>query len=112
MPNASEQARVAAATVTGSLQPYTAIPWFWSDQYDVKLQTTGLSTGYDEVVIRGTTETGRSFAAFYLKDGLVRAADVVNSPRDFTAARKLVTARARVTPEALRDLSVPLKQLL
>ncbi|MEU1518426.1 FAD-dependent oxidoreductase [Streptomyces sp. NPDC005811] len=112
VPNASEQARTAAATVTGSPQPYTAVPWFWSDQYDVKLQTTGLSTGYDDVVIRGTTGTGRSFAAFYLKEGRVRAADVVCSPRDFTAARKLVAARAQVAPEALRDLSVPLKQLL
>jgi len=112
VPNASEQARVAAAAINGSPTPYTAMPWFWSDQYDVKLQTVGLSTGHDEVVIRGTIETGRSFAAFYLKDGQVRAADVVGSPRDFAAARKLVGARARVSPEALRDLSVPLKQLL
>ncbi|MFF7645266.1 FAD-dependent oxidoreductase [Streptomyces canus] len=112
VPNASEQARTAAAAIAGHPAPYTAIPWFWSDQYDVKLQTVGLSTGHDEVVIRGTTETGRSFAAFYLKDGQVRAADVVCSPRDFAAARKLVGARARVSAEALRDLSVPLKQLL
>ncbi|MGP3637358.1 NAD(P)/FAD-dependent oxidoreductase [Streptomyces sp. 24-1644] len=112
VPNASEQARTAAATVTGNLQPYTAIPWFWSDQYNVKLKTTGLSAGYDDVVIRGTTDTGRSFAAFYLKDGQVRAADVISSPRDFTAARKLVAARARVDPETLKDLSLPLKHLL
>ncbi|WP_217574357.1 NAD(P)/FAD-dependent oxidoreductase [Streptomyces sp. GbtcB7] len=112
VPNASEQARVAAATITGNPRPYTAVPWFWSDQYDVKLQTVGLSTGYDDVVIRGTADTGRSFAAFYLKDGAVRAADVISSPRDFTAAKKLVAQRAEISPASLQDLSVPLKQML
>jgi 3-phenylpropionate/trans-cinnamate dioxygenase ferredoxin reductase subunit len=112
VPNANEQARIAAATLTGDPTPYTAVPWFWSDQYDVKLQTVGLCTGYDEVVIRGTTQTGRTFAAFYLKDGQVRAADVAGNPREFATARKLVTARTRVGPDKLRDLSIPLRQLL
>lgn len=111
-PNASEQARVAAGTLTGVLQPYNAIPWFWSDQYDVKLQAVGLSAGYDDLVIRGDTHTGRSFAAFYFKNGEIRAADVVSSPKDFTIAKKLVALRAKVPRATLEDLSSPLKQLL
>lgn len=111
-PNASEQARVAAATLTGTLQPYNAIPWFWSDQYGTKLQTVGLSAGYDDVVIRGETEKGRSFVAFYLKNGEIRAADVVSSPRDFMFAKKLVAQRAKVSRATLEDLSIPLKQSL
>lgn len=111
-PNASEQARVAAGALTGTLQPYNAIPWFWSDQYDTKLQTVGLSAGYDDVVIRGETEKGRSFVAFYLKNGEIRAADVVSSPRDFMFAKKLVAQRAKVSRATLEDLSIPLKQSL
>nr|WP_280908124.1 oxidoreductase C-terminal domain-containing protein [Cupriavidus sp. LEh25] len=98
--------------MTGTLQPYNAIPWFWSDQYDTKLQTVGLCAGYDEVVIRGETEKGRSFVAFYLKNGEIRAADVVSSPRDFMFAKKLVAQRAKVSRATLEDLSIPLKQSL
>lgn len=111
-PNASEQARVAADTLTGSLRPYDAVPWFWSDQYDVKLQTIGLSAGYDELAIRGTLEPGESFAVFYLKAGEVRAADVVNSPRDFMVAKKLVASHVRVAPASLEDQTTPLKECL
>lgn len=112
VPNAVEQARVAAAVLTGAPRAYDAVPWFWSDQYDVKLQTVGLSAGHDEVVVRGNPDAGRSFTVFYLKDGEVRAADVVNGPRDFMAAKKLVGARARVPADRLRDLTTPLKQCL
>jgi 3-phenylpropionate/trans-cinnamate dioxygenase ferredoxin reductase subunit len=109
VPNATEQARVAAAVLSGAPRAYDAVPWFWSDQYDVKLQTVGLSAGHDEVVVRGNTDAGRSFTVFYLKDGEVRAADVVNGPRDFVVAKKLVATRARVSSDRLRDQTTPLK---
>ncbi|MET0952821.1 MAG: FAD-dependent oxidoreductase [Aeromicrobium sp.] len=112
VPNASEQARVVAAAITGDPRSYTSVPWFWSDQYDLKLQSVGLATGHDTVVVRGSTQTDRKFVVFYLKDGLVRAADVVGSPRDFGMAKKIVAGRVRLAPDRLADEDVPLKELL
>ncbi len=111
VPNAVEQARAAAATLCGQHQPCTGVPWFWSDQYDLKLQMVGLSTGHDEVAIRGDM-AARAFAAFYLKQGVVIAADVVNRPADFMLARKLVAARARAGAEQLADRNTELKALM
>jgi 3-phenylpropionate/trans-cinnamate dioxygenase ferredoxin reductase subunit len=102
VPNAVHQAKVAAATLLGTPTAYSEAPWFWSDQYDVKLQIVGLSAGHDEVVVRGDPAT-RSFAVFYLKDGHLLAVDAVNSPREFAHAKKLVPARARIAPAVLRD---------
>ncbi|HWN39179.1 MAG TPA: FAD-dependent oxidoreductase [Gammaproteobacteria bacterium] len=102
VPNAIHQAKVAAATLLGSPSPYSEVPWFWSDQYDLKLQIAGLSTGYDEVVLRGDPAT-RSFAAFYLRAGQLLAVDAINSPKDFIAGKKLVAGRARIAPDVLRD---------
>lgn len=110
--NASEQARVAAAAITGDPHAYVSVPWFWSDQYDVKLRSVGIVRDYDEVVLRGSFAEGRSAAVFYLKDGQVRAADVVSSPRDFGAAKKLVASRAELTAEQLADEATSLKDLL
>ena len=107
VPNAIHQAKVAAATLLGSPTPYSEVPWFWSDQYDLKLQIAGLSTGYDEVVLRGDLGK-RSFAAFYLKAGQLLAVDAVNSPREFIAGKKLVANRARIAPDLLRDAKVDL----
>ena len=86
--NATDQAKVAANTACGNLAPYNALPWFWSDQYDMKLQIAGLSQGYDQVVIRGSTTEGRSFAAFYLKEGKLLAVDAINRPKEYMACRK------------------------
>ena len=110
VPNAVHQARVAAGTLLGTPTPYSEVPWFWSDQYDLKLQIVGLSHGYDQVVLRGDPAT-RSFAAFYLKGGELLAVDAINSPREFAHAKKLVAARARIAPEVLRDASVDLGAL-
>ena len=107
VPNAIHQAKVAAATLLGSPTPYSEVPWFWSDQYDLKLQIAGLSAGYDEVVLRGDP-AARSFAAFYLKAGQLLAVDAVNSPREFIAGKKLVASRARIAPDVLRDAKVDL----
>ena len=111
VPNALEQARVAAASILGRRRVYDAVPWFWSDQYDLKLQMVGLSQGHDELIVRGDMDAN-SFTAFYLKDGVVISADSVNRPQDFMLAKRLVAERAAVPSERLRDDAVPLKSLL
>jgi len=107
VPNALHQAKVAAATLIGAPVAYSEVPWFWSDQYDLKLQIVGLSTRYDEVVLRGDPAT-RSFAAFYLGGGQLLAVDAINSPREFLAGKKLVAARAKVPAAQLRDPNIDL----
>jgi 3-phenylpropionate/trans-cinnamate dioxygenase ferredoxin reductase subunit len=108
--NAVYQAKVAALAALGTPQAYAEVPWFWSDQYDLKLQIAGLAQGYDEVVLRGDPAT-RAFAAYYLANGVVIAVDAVNSPRDFANGRKLVAAHAAVPPETLADLNADLTAL-
>lgn len=110
VPNAIHQAKVAAATLVGAPAAYSEVPWFWSDQYDLKLQIAGLSTGYDQVVLRGDPAS-RSFAAFYLRAGQLLAVDAVNSPRVFMAGKKLVANRARIEADVLRDAGVDLVAL-
>ncbi len=109
--NANDQAKVAAQSILGMAQDYAATPWFWSNQYDLKLQTVGLSTGHDETVLRGDPTT-RSFTVVYLKQGHVIALDCVNSVKDYAQGRKLVEARAAVPVAQLADISLPLKDLL
>ncbi|WP_341806443.1 NAD(P)/FAD-dependent oxidoreductase [Pseudomaricurvus alcaniphilus] len=89
--NAADQAKVAAATICGKLEAYNALPWFWSDQYDLKLQIAGLSQGFDQVVVRGDISGSRSFSAFYLKDGQLIAVDAVNSPKEFMLSKRAIT---------------------
>jgi len=112
VPNAMEQSRAAAATLLGKPQPYHAVPWFWSDQYELKLQMVGLSAGFDQLVLRGDPQTQRSFCAFYLKDGRLIATDTVSRPQDFMIAKKLVALRASLDAAQLADESVPLESLL
>ncbi|WP_036257301.1 NAD(P)/FAD-dependent oxidoreductase [Methylocapsa aurea] len=111
VPNALEQARIVAAAITGRPSPAVAAPWFWSDQYDLKLQMVGLSDGYEQVVIRGSTDSS-SFIAFYLKEGLVIAADAVNRLSEFMAAKRLVGERMAVPADQLADEAVPMKALI
>jgi 3-phenylpropionate/trans-cinnamate dioxygenase ferredoxin reductase subunit len=106
--NAVEQARTAAATLAGRQHSYHAIPWFWSDQYDLKLQMAGLSQGYDQFVLRGLPAQ-RSFAMFYLKDDRLLACDAVNRPQEFMASKRLIAARSVVDPAALADDSASLR---
>jgi 3-phenylpropionate/trans-cinnamate dioxygenase ferredoxin reductase subunit len=112
VPNATEQAKSAAAALCGKDKPYRALPWFWSDQYDIKLQIAGLHLGYDQVVVRGDLDAGRSFCAFYLKEGRLVAADCVNRPQEFMFSKKLIAEGIEVTPERLVDESVAFKSLL
>jgi 3-phenylpropionate/trans-cinnamate dioxygenase ferredoxin reductase component len=109
--NANDQATVAAKAICGDPQPYRATPWFWSNQYDLKLQTVGLSTGHDATVLRGDPAT-RSFSVIYLKAGRVIALDCVNMVKDYVQGRKLVEARAMIDPDLLADSATPLKELL
>lgn len=112
VPNALEQSRVAAAAMAGKLhKSYASVPWFWSDQYELKLKMVGLSQGFERLVLRGDPLSD-SFSAFYLKDGKVLAADTVNRPQDFIAAKRLVAEGIPVTAEQLADDSRPLKELL
>lgn len=112
VPNALEQSRVAAAAMAGKLhKSYASVPWFWSDQYELKLKMVGLSQGFERLVLRGDPLSD-SFSAFYLKDGKVLAADTVNRPQDFIAAKRLVAEGILVTAEQLADDSRPLKELL
>jgi 3-phenylpropionate/trans-cinnamate dioxygenase ferredoxin reductase subunit len=108
--NAQEQAKTAAMTILGRLEPYAQIPWFWSDQYDLKLQIMGLSSGSDQAVLRGDPES-RSFAVFCLNEGRLTAVYAINSPREFMLSKKLIALRARPDPALLRDTSMPFKDI-
>jgi 3-phenylpropionate/trans-cinnamate dioxygenase ferredoxin reductase subunit len=111
--NATDQARCAANTLNGRLQPYAALPWFWSDQFDLKLQIAGLSEGYDRVVLRGSSSEGRSFAAFYLQGDRLLAVDAVNRPKDYMALRKaLAGGPLAVDAQQLADESADLSAVL
>lgn len=109
--NANDMAVTVAKAICGNPEPYVATPWFWSNQYDLKLQTVGLSTGHDEAITRGSTGN-RSFSVIYLRQGKVVALDCVNSTKDYVQGRKLVEAEACVRPELLTDTSRSLKDHL
>ena len=109
--NANDMATTVARAVTGELEAYHAVPWFWSNQYDLRLQTVGLSTGHDQEVLRGDPAT-RSFSVIYLKKGRVVALDCVNATKDYVQGKALVLGGAVVAPERLADTATPLKALL
>jgi len=109
--NANDQAICAATAIAGEPKPYAALPWFWSDQYDLKLQTVGLNLGYDQQVLRGDPSS-KSFSVIYLQNKQVIALDCVNAARDFAQGRKLVQGRLEVDPAGLADADQPLKSLI
>jgi 3-phenylpropionate/trans-cinnamate dioxygenase ferredoxin reductase subunit len=108
--NANDQATTAAKAIAGAPEPYAAIPWFWSNQYDLKLQTVGLSTGHEEHIVRGAPAT-RSFSVLYLKQGRVVALDCVNAIKDYVQGRKLIIDAGLHDPARLADPGIPLKEL-
>jgi len=108
--NANDMATTAAKSICGDPQPYHALPWFWSNQYDLKLQTAGLSIDHDATVLRGDPAT-RSFSVIYLREGRVIALDCVNAVKDYVQGRKLVEAGAVIAPELLADADTPLKEM-
>jgi 3-phenylpropionate/trans-cinnamate dioxygenase ferredoxin reductase subunit len=109
--NAVDQAKAVAAAIRGRPAPYDEVPWFWSDQYDVKLQMVGISTGHDSQAIRGDPATGR-FSVFYFREGALRAIDSVNRPGDHMTGRKLLAAGAAVSPAEAVDETFDLKLAL
>jgi 3-phenylpropionate/trans-cinnamate dioxygenase ferredoxin reductase subunit len=108
--NAADQATIAAMAISGAPAAYAALPWFWSNQYDLKLQTVGLSTGYDDLVVRGDP-ADRSFSVVYLKAGRVIALDCVNSVRDYVQGKALVQAKSAPPKSRLADPRTALKSL-
>ncbi len=109
VPNAMEQARVASANIRGDMKTYSAIPWFWSDQYELKLQMVGFSADGNQQVLRGN-KAANQFAVFYLKDGIVVAADAVNSPKEFMLCKQMIGKPVDATK--LADPAQDLKALL
>jgi 3-phenylpropionate/trans-cinnamate dioxygenase ferredoxin reductase subunit len=109
--NANDQATVVAKTIAGAPVEYHAVPWFWSNQYDLRLQTVGLSTGHDALVVRGAVAS-RSFSLIYLREGRVIALDCVNATKDYVQGRALVLAGAAIDPARLADGTVPLKEMV
>lgn len=112
VPNAVEHAKVAAATMCGKPKTISALPWFWSDQYELKLQIAGLNDGYDDVVLRGDPNSGRSFACFYFRQGEMIAADCVNRPKEFMFSRRVVNERLPIDQSRLADSASSLGELL
>ncbi|WP_291062563.1 FAD-dependent oxidoreductase [Hyphomonas sp.] len=108
--NAIEQGKLAAAAILGQPRPAEDCPWFWSDQYDLKLQIAGLSQDYDTLVVRGDPES-RKFAVFYLRNETLIAVDAVNSPPEFLASKKLIMSGAKLAPRVLSDTSTPMKDI-
>ena len=108
--NAVDQATVVAKTLSGERVHYDEVPWFWSKQYDIQLQTVGLSGGYEEQVLRGDPTSSR-FSVVYLRDGSVIALDCVNSMRDFVQGKRLVARAVRLTTAQLRDATIALKDM-
>ena len=106
--NALEQAKIAASNICGEDSCYAQVPWFWSDQFDLKLQIAGLSWGYDQAIIRGDQDS-RSFSCLYLKEGQLIAVDAVNSPRDFMQSKALIAAHAVIDPDQLANAENELK---
>ncbi len=106
--NANEMANCVARGLTGNPKPYHAVPWFWSNQYDLRLQTMGLSIGYDAGVMRGDP-AARAFSLVYLKGGRVIALDCVNSVKDYVQGKALVEGGVSVDPAALANTEMPLK---
>jgi 3-phenylpropionate/trans-cinnamate dioxygenase ferredoxin reductase subunit len=109
--NALEQAKTAAANICGNDTAYCQVPWFWSDQYDLKLQIAGLSEGYDNVVIRGNPAE-RSFSCLYFVEERLVATDAVNAPRDFVQSKKLIADRAAIDMDRIADADVALQDLV
>jgi 3-phenylpropionate/trans-cinnamate dioxygenase ferredoxin reductase component len=108
--NAADQAQCVAATIAGRRNVYRALPWFWTDQFDIKLQMAGISNGHDCVVSRGNAET-RKLSVFYFKDDRLIAIDSINRPLDHMMGRKLIAAGVRLTSAQAADETVDLKKL-
>ena len=109
--NASDQAKIAAKTLCGKPEAYHALPWFWSDQYDLKLQIAGFSQGFDRVVLRGDASAGRSFAAFYFEGDKLLAVVAINRPKEFMLAKRFLAEGKTADPVKIPDESLDIKDI-
>lgn len=111
VPNALEQAKQAASAICGRPRPPAEVPWFWSDQYELRLQIAGIPFDATRIVVRGDIASGK-FALFHLTDdGTVQAVEAVNSSPEFMGGRRIVQRRKQLTPERIADLSVTMQDL-
>jgi 3-phenylpropionate/trans-cinnamate dioxygenase ferredoxin reductase subunit len=108
--NAIDQAKHAALAMLGRPVPYREVPWFWSDQYELKLQIAGLARSGDLTIVRGDPGL-RKFAVFHLRDGILAAVEAVNAAPEYIMGRKLIAGRVRIAPERLSDMNIPVKSL-
>ncbi len=109
--NAVDQAKAAALSIMGKPAVYCAVPWFWSNQFDTKLQIVGLSQGYDQTILRGNPNDG-AFSVFYLKEGILIAVDAINSGREYMMGRKWIADHVRPDPERIVDTTISVKELI
>lgn len=112
VPNAIAQAKSAAASICGKQQAHNSLPWFWSEQYDVKLQIAGLNQDYDEIITRGDETESSSFSVFYLKKNRLIAADCVNRPGEFMVSKRLIAKQGEIDKSKLADENVAVKALI
>jgi len=111
VPNALEQAKQAAASICGRPAPAPEVPWFWSDQYDLKLQIAGVSLNPDRLVVRGSVDDAK-FAVFHLKDRRIIAVEAANAPAEFMGGKQLIAKAVTIDPVRLADASIPMKALM
>jgi len=109
--NAVEGAKIVAAVLTEGKEHTEEAPWFWSDQYDLKLQIAGLFQGYDRIAFRGVM-ADRAFAAFYYKGDKLIAVDAVNRPAEYLGAKMLIQTNRTLPPSVIEDMSRPMKELV
>ena len=110
--NAIDQGKVAATHICGENIIYDTIPWFWSDQYDVKLQIVGLSHGFDEVLVRKESKVQKSFSIWYFKGKELLAVDAINNPKAYVLGTKFIREKTLINKEILMNKSIPLKSLI
>lgn len=111
VPSALAQAKTAVNAICGKPETFDEVPWFWSDQYHIKLQAAGLNTGFDKAVLRGDPQS-ESFAVFYLLNNCLLSVDAINSPIEFMVGRQLVAKQAELSEQVISDTSINLKTLI
>jgi len=109
--NAIEQGKTVASSIMNKKEPYNQIPWFWSDQYDLKLQIAGLCIDYDDIIVRGNSDS-RSFAVFYMKDNYMIASDCINCPGEHMMSRRIISDKIIVDKDRLSDVLIPIKEVI
>ena len=109
--NAIEQGKTVASSIMNKKTPYNQIPWFWSDQYDLKLQIAGLCIDYDDIIVRGNSDN-RSFAVFYMKDNYMIASDCINCPGEHMMSRRIISDKIIVDKDRLSDVLIPIKEVI